>query len=278
MTSEAFMKILAAALLLAASPCAAQYSPKPGKTAEASAVVVPQAGAAVAEVVGVVEAPQGAAWAKLARGQSVAPGTQVRVGPKSSALLIFPDASKVQVSADTTFTLEAATRKDVGLFVNSGTLQAWVTKLKGRSFKIRSSAAVAAVRGTTLRYVVLPGGQVRIDLFTGKVDVSDAFGRFTQLEAGERLTADKNGSKTEDLPPSTDTPSEPKVEYTLAANKTGSETGTADSEPSETEKTEDTKDDSTVPPPPDKNPAQDVKIDDKPLVSPSAPSNDPLPE
>lgn len=82
-------------------------------------------------------------------GEQVRAGDAVSTGGGATAIVEFDDGSRVKLRGDSRFVLEAADEQQTTLYLALGGLFSKVAKLGGqRRFKVRTHAAVLAVRGT----------------------------------------------------------------------------------------------------------------------------------
>ena len=95
--------------------------------------------------------------------------------------------------------------------VARGKMQAWIRKFAGRSFSVRTPAAVCAVRGTVLAVEVSEAGEATWDLFTGLLQVSDNRNRTVDMVPHQRLHVTQSGGAAVPiaLPSDVKRPSEP---------------------------------------------------------------------
>lgn len=216
-------------------------------------------------------------WVPAVVGQELSAGTQLRTG-KGAAVVAFPDGSKVRVSRNALFTVEAAEPAKVGVFITLGRLECWVKKLAGRSFVARSPMAVAAVRGTVFAFNVNSARQTTIDLFSGQLAVNDVFGHQTLINPGQRVVASLTGSSNvARLPAAARPPAEPKVAPVRPPlpPKAGGDEGKPKPQPKLAPKPPPPpppppgEEGTLPPPPPPPNPTQDQPKDT--TVSPSSP-------
>jgi hypothetical protein len=141
------LPLLGAALALALSPAAAAQTkkaatPPPAAAAPPAATVVHTAGKAA------VTGRAGTRAAK--RGDALTDGETLKTGPKSSAIVEYPDGSRVKLRAESAFTLEvpAETGGFKGGLLKIGGAFARVARGKPGHFRLRTPTAVASVRGT----------------------------------------------------------------------------------------------------------------------------------
>lgn len=101
-------------------------------------------------------------------------GETIRTGPGAGArLFLAGELGQVQLAPDTEFTLEEDGLSGEGLArLAAGRLRALVKKLMAKErFEVRTPAMVCAVRGTDFE-VDATGGQTRVRVFSGQVDVT----------------------------------------------------------------------------------------------------------
>ncbi len=142
-----------------------------------------------------------ATWQAASAGQKLGGGDKVRTGENSEAVLMFDDESKIQLFADSEFSIQTLTKNSASeelesvLAIMKGKLRADVTPLKGGSkFEIETPAVVAAVRGTTLFITINPDGTVSITSDSGAVElIHRGENNFTALLGnGEEAAIDYN--------------------------------------------------------------------------------------
>lgn len=172
--------------------------------------------AAAASVEGAVQyqAKGTGPWVALAAGRTLAPSDFVKTGAGGKAIIAFSDGTKVQLGANATFQLEALESKKVSVHMAVGLLDAWVAKVKGRRFQVRTPTAVASVRGTQLQVAVDASGHTDVFCFSGALEVAPpSGGRPVEVPAGRQVAADTAGKVTEPapLPPAKVAPPEPVV-------------------------------------------------------------------
>lgn len=195
-------------------------SPRPGHAILGFGPKEPPPPAPVAQV-GLIEGPasyqaggQGA-WAPLTLGQKISPSDVVKTDKGGKVVIAFSDGTKVQLGENANFQVEGLEAKKVSLRMTLGLLDAWVAKVKGRKFRIRTPTAVAAVRGTQLQVNVGMDGMTQFFCFTGSIAIEppSGFGRAVEMRAGQAVSAPKDGkiSAPAPLPPTVTPPPEPAV-------------------------------------------------------------------
>ena len=161
--------------------CAERRSPRHAKSAFVTAffalLLVPRPGGAtsITDSAGTVFFLKSGThrWIQAARGQAVNKGDQVRLAMGARATLTFDDASRVELSPGSSFTLKDDDPQASEVSLTLGSLRAWVTKRRDRRFQVRTPTAVAAVRGTEFSVDVAAEGVTRVQMFNGLLAVSD---------------------------------------------------------------------------------------------------------
>lgn len=145
------------------------------------------------------------------RGARVEPGAVIATGAESSAVLVFPDGSKLRIGPLSRFRVDEAGSARVSVYLLKGALDCWWRRVAGRRAHVRTPAAVAAVRGTVFSVRSDERGS-RFDLFSGELAVTDALGRGAIITGGQRAEALADGSpRVSSLPPGSRAPAEPAV-------------------------------------------------------------------
>lgn len=208
-----------------------------------------------------VQAAAGGAWTNAVLGQPLNAGDKVKTGANGKAVVAFSDGSKIQLDANSNFSLTELQPARFGVRLDVGTLNAWVAKLRGRRFEARSPTAVAAVRGTEFDFKVEIDGKTTVNLFGGSLNLSNNAGRGVNLTPGKQATVEVKGEVSEPTPIPADVKqvAEPKVDIPEPKE---SEQKTEEQKPATTEETTTTQ----PPPPPPPNPIQNTET-----VSPSSP-------
>jgi hypothetical protein len=148
--------------------------------------------AAFIEIQGTVEvqAAGSEGWSAAVRGGSIAPGTIISTGFKSSALIAV-GSSKIQIRPVTRLTLEeliqSAGSDGVKLFIRTGRIRADVDPpAEGKvEFTVRSPTATASVRGTSFEFDTV---NIRVD--SGLVQYAAARGQTVYVAQGETAYVD----------------------------------------------------------------------------------------
>jgi len=190
-----------------------------------------------------------AAWLTVKAPYMLEVGDQVRTGLKSKAEIYIRYGSKVRLGEETTFVLNKVSSGENVVEVMRGRMTAWIRKLAGRGFSVRTPAAVCAVRGTTLGVVVSEIGQTATwDLYEGSMQVVDNRNRAVDMTPNQRLSVSQaeGAAAPVALPSDVKVPSEPsrikeekaeiKAEQVILENKAGGEAAAA--KPAEEKKEE----------------------------------------
>jgi len=148
--------------------------------------------AAVIGEVSVANGPAGA-FARAQQGQELANQDRVRTGRASGAELLFQDGSRIQVGPFTNYVLEEAQPSMFSMRLAAGTMRAWVKKLSGRNFKVRTPTAVCSVRGTVFESGVDNNGRSSFSLKEGQLGIEDNNGNQILLNPGESIDVDVTG-------------------------------------------------------------------------------------
>ncbi len=155
-------------------------------------------------------------WIPAPNGQALSARDEIKTDSSGAAVIAFSDGTKVRVGPSSAYAIDRLSPGRVDIRLTVGVLDAWIKRLKGRRFAVRTPSAVASVRGTEFRTEVEPGGGTTWNLFGGQLDLNDAFGRQTMLDAGNRVVADAlvglAESKPAPLPPEVKQAAEPAVE------------------------------------------------------------------
>lgn len=152
------------------------------------------AGVQVTDLIGSVQArPASGQWVSVTRYFAVMPGTEVRTGRSSRAVLTFDDRSRVEIGPNSVYVLEDGGANRASMRFNLGAMRAWVNKTLSQRFTVRTPTAVASVRGTEFGVTVQQNGSTNIDLFKGILGVSDNKGGETELQAGQKIQVDSQG-------------------------------------------------------------------------------------
>ncbi|MDD5302395.1 MAG: FecR family protein [Elusimicrobia bacterium] len=132
-------------------------------------------------------------WNQVSTGQVLAPGDQLKTGTGSRATVTFDDASRVDLSPGSSFTLKEATPQASGMELKLGSLRAWISKSLNRRFQVRTPTAVCSVRGTEFGVDVDGGGDTRVQMFGGLLAVSDKSGNEVLVKDRESIEVTREG-------------------------------------------------------------------------------------
>lgn len=163
-----------------------------------------------------VQENQKPGWISAKVPQTVNSGDQVETGKKSQADLLFEDASKIHLGAQSTFLLEKMDPGELSLFLGIGKLDAWIRKAAGQNVIIKTPTAVAALRGTVLSVEVDKKGRTLVHLYQGAVEMTDKAGRSVLLAENQKIEVDPvkglEGTKPQPIPAEKAAPLEPLLE------------------------------------------------------------------
>ncbi|MDA8243974.1 MAG: FecR family protein [Elusimicrobia bacterium] len=162
----------AAALLLAAWPCAA---------ATQDVVLVPDGKTVEAR------ATDHSGWVPVTEPVRVKDGAQIRTGADSKAAVVLKDGSRFQLSGDSFFAVEDTSRKTSAFKLMFGKVRAAVAGYFSSRFEVRTPAAVCAVRGTEFEVDVARDGNTEMNVSEGLVEVNDNMGRMAVVSSEERV-------------------------------------------------------------------------------------------
>jgi len=120
-------------------------------------------------------------------------GETVRTAAGASAILIFTDGSRVELTGNTSFTVERTETTNYFMGLSLGRLRAFVSKVAARKFQVRTPTAVCAVRGTEFQVEVMSDGSTNVDLYKGLLAVEDHRGQQILLHPHESTRVDYKG-------------------------------------------------------------------------------------
>ncbi|MFN2537216.1 MAG: carboxypeptidase regulatory-like domain-containing protein [Mycobacteriales bacterium] len=129
---------------------------------------------------------------------ALADGDTLRTDSKGAARITYTDGSLTRLGPDTEYTLEKL-GSDEAAAQRVGKLEVgrtWhrVTKVTGSgSYEVKTSNAVAAVRGTVFAVICLTRGRCRYMVFEGSVLVRTDIGEEVLLTAGQQVESDEQG-------------------------------------------------------------------------------------
>ena len=137
---------------------------------------------------GKVEILQAGRWTPVSRGTLIPEGTTISTGFNSFAIIDLGEAS-LEIQALSRMTLEELVERngvrETGLFLRVGKLRATVERSEQtrQSFRVRSSVATAAVRGTSFEF-----DGFNLEVEEGTVQFINLSGQETVILAGEIST------------------------------------------------------------------------------------------
>ncbi len=151
------------------------------------------------------------AWVPVTAPFMLEEGDKIKTGFEGKAEIYIKYGSKIRLVSDTLFIVKKVSQQENIVEVARGKMQAWIRKFAGRSFSVRTPAAVCAVRGTVLAVEVTEAGEATWDLFTGSLQISDNRNRTVDLVPYQRLHVTQSGGAAapEALPSDVSRPSEP---------------------------------------------------------------------
>jgi hypothetical protein len=121
----------------------------------------------------------GGDWRAAEDGEELAPGTKIRTGAETRALVNFYDTSAARLAADTEITLDAfamdpenEARQNVSISVDHGSIWSRILRLLdfGSTFEVKTSSTVSVVRGTA--FGVAAGLNSAVEVWSGESVVS----------------------------------------------------------------------------------------------------------
>ncbi len=139
---------------------------------------------------------------KVSMGQSLLNGDILKTGRGGLIDITYGDGSKIQIKENSVAQVgsKGLTGSD-NVSLVSGNLSASFAKMLKGTRKTYSPTVVAAVRGTDYTMEVSKGGDTRIELTDGKINMSNPFGQ-SDLEKGKTAESDFSGAPKENETPS----------------------------------------------------------------------------
>ena len=132
-------------------------------------------------------------WAQISKGQTLAPGDQLKTASGARATVTFDDASRVELNPGSSFTLKEATPQASGMELKLGSLRAWITKSLDRRFQVRTPTAVCSVRGTEFGVDVDGTGDTHVQMFGGLLAVADKTGNEVLVKDTQSIDVTRDG-------------------------------------------------------------------------------------
>lgn len=137
---------------------------------------------------------------KAKGGEPLLYGDSIRTGPGAVAQVLLKDRGAVLIHENTSFVLSGTPRRTVLDFARGEFLIGLRQKLeKGMSFKVRTPAAVAAVRGTLFWGKSDKDKTTTYAGFGHRIEVT-ALGKTVAVEAGQTVTVPFGGPPTDAKP------------------------------------------------------------------------------
>ena len=125
---------------------------------------------------------------ELKVGDIVANGDIIQTAKNGIVELMYDDTSKITIKGNTEVQIGSKNVKDSGdVAVISGEVSGKFVKLKKGEHKIGTPSTVCAIRGTEFTMGVSKGGDSKVELKEGKLDVRNSKGR---IELNEGFTAE----------------------------------------------------------------------------------------
>lgn len=116
-------------------------------------------------------------WAPVTKGLFLTENDEIKTGADGFISLVLDTGSKIDISGLTEVKIAKLTDTDTLLDITMGELEARVEKMKkNMSFKVKTPAAVCAVRGTRFKIVVERNGRMRVTVFAGIVSAREISG------------------------------------------------------------------------------------------------------
>ncbi|TPW19529.1 MAG: hypothetical protein FD126_2591, partial [Elusimicrobia bacterium] len=148
MRKPSCLPLLGSLLVLALSPALSAPAKKAAPPPPEALPAAPAAKVVQAAGKTTVSGKTGSRPAKS--GDAVSDGETLKTGPKSSAIVEYPDGSRVKLRSETAFKFEIPAENSgvKGGLLSIGSIFAKVVKGERGHFRMRTGTAVAAVRGT----------------------------------------------------------------------------------------------------------------------------------
>jgi len=129
----------------------------------------------------------------LKMGDVVSNGDVIKTPKNGIVELLYDDTSKITIKGNTIVQIGSKNIKDSGnVSVISGELNGKFVKLKKGEHKLGTPTTICAVRGTEFTMGVSKGGDSKIELTEGKLDVRNNYGK-VELNQGYSVEADVAG-------------------------------------------------------------------------------------
>lgn len=126
-------------------------------------------------------------------GDNVSNGDIIKTAKNGVVELLYDDTSKITIKGNTIVQIGSKNVKDSGdVAVISGEVTGKFVKLKKGEHKLGTPTTICAVRGTEFTLGVSKGGDSKVELREGKLDVRNSYGR-VELNEGSSVEAEVAG-------------------------------------------------------------------------------------
>lgn len=126
-------------------------------------------------------------------GDAVSNGDIIKTAKNGVVEILYDDTSKITIKGNTTVQIGNKTVKNSGdVSVISGEVNGKFVKLKKGEHKLGTPTTICAVRGTEFNIGVSKGGDSKVELTEGKLDVRNPYGK-VELNEGFSVEADVAG-------------------------------------------------------------------------------------
>lgn len=124
-------------------------------------------------------------------GTSIPTGSTVKTATGASAILLFPDQSRVKLKGDTELVIHAPAnpQEKTGVDLVLGAVFSMVTKKTSQNFKVVTPVAVAGVRGT--QFFTSFDRKMWMCVQEGEVEMTSEASTAVVVKAGEGIFAEK---------------------------------------------------------------------------------------
>ncbi|MCX5790138.1 MAG: FecR family protein [Elusimicrobia bacterium] len=131
-------------------------------------------------------------WAPVTGSVEMVAGQEVLTGTSGSALISFPDGSRIALGFRSQFKVENTDRKETMLSLSLGKLRAAFAGFFSSRVAIRTPTAVVAVRGTVFGMGV-DAKSTEVNMAEGVLEVKDQRGHQAVVTSEETVTIGQNG-------------------------------------------------------------------------------------
>jgi len=148
-------------------------------------------------------------WDRLYKNRRLEAGYYVKTGPGSRIEITMPDGSKIRLASDSILYLSEARfekeTRDYRAHLMAGKVytRARPARSLNEKFIIRTSGAVAGIRGTSFDTILMPDGATRVKCFEGKVWVAtwaDYARRYLNEEKEDEKSILEQWGKAKEVP------------------------------------------------------------------------------